>query len=157
MKIIQCFKCFSMDDNSYSNNNNINFEITQYQQTKWIFNNYNKYFIESSLHWNMLLFYIYNHQQENNIEYNLKHYKDNHYILTIDIKDINKEIETILFTFFYYDIHNDYNKIKKIKNNYIFEWNNFYVNLIDKKINTNLISIDNKSSNIIVSPQNKNI
>lgn len=141
MKIIQDFKCFSLDDISINNKKYIDFELTKYQQTKWKFLKERIYFIESSLHWNMILFYLYNNIENTNkdIEFNIKHKYDKYYTLSIEFIKINKELESILFTFFYYDIHNN-DKIKnEINNNtksklITYKWNNIYMNIIEKKI-----------------------
>lgn len=141
MKIIQDFKCFSLDDISINNKKCIDFELTKYQQTKWKFLEEKVYFIESSLHWNMLLFYLYNNIENinRNIKFNIKHKYDKYYTLSVEISKINKELESILFTFFYYDIHNNDEIKNKINDNIklkliTYKWNNIYMNIIENKI-----------------------
>lgn len=138
MKIIQTFKCNPILSNY--KNKCIDFEITKYQQTKWIFNDEKVYFIESSIHWNMLLFYLYQNINDKNINYQLKLLENKYYSLTIEFDKIDKNLELILFIFFYQDIHND--KINVNKNEYknsekfpiTYKWNNLYMNLINKSI-----------------------
>lgn len=133
MKIIQDFKCFPLNENENKNKNDIDFELTKYQQTKWKFYNENIYFIESSIHWNMLLFYIYNNKNTNNLEYFLEKKNNSYYTLIVDINNLNKELESIIFLFFYYDIHNRNKKVLFCDNN-IYKWNNIYLDLKEKKV-----------------------
>ena len=73
MKILQDFKCFPIKNDIKQKNKLIDFELTQYQQTKWKFYDQDIYFIESTIHWNMLLFYIYNNiNKDNNLQFTLQ-------------------------------------------------------------------------------------
>lgn len=142
MKIIQDFKCYDLNENEFENKSkHIDFEITKYQQTIWKFYHKKIYFIESSLHWNMLLFYIYknNNLKLNNIKYEISKKINNYYTLNINIKEIDKELELILFTFFYYDLHNRNENFCIDDKLSLYKWNNFYIDLKTKKIKNNLL------------------
>ena len=78
MKIIQDFKCYALNNNNNNNNNKyIDFEITKYQQTLWKFYDKEVYFIESTLHWNMILFYAFKNHDSNKFSLNLKFLRHN--------------------------------------------------------------------------------
>lgn len=136
MKIIQDFKCYPLTENSLQKKS-IDFELTKYQQTRWKFYNENIYFIESSIHWNMLLFYIYNHQNEKNISFKIQKKNKSFYTFTVEINKIDIELESIIFLFFYYDMHNREENINNQKEN-IYRWNNLYLDIKEKKIYSTL-------------------
>ena len=138
MKIIQDFKCYALNETN-SKKTSIDFELTKYQQTKWKFFKENTYFIESSIHWNMLLFYIYNNQNENKnkISFLLQKKTNSYYTFSVEINEINQELESIIFLFFYYDIHNRDENVINIRQN-IYEWNNLYLDIKEKKIYSKL-------------------
>lgn len=136
MKIIQDFKCYELrnKDNSF-NYKYIDFELTKYQQTKWKFYKEKIYFIESSIHWNMLLFYIYNNDKNNKISITIQKKINNYYTFIVNIDKIDKELESIIFLYFYYDIHNRGEYILNESKN-IYKWNNLYLDLKNKCIYT---------------------
>lgn len=139
MKIIQDFKCYLLSKKNIKNTKHIDFEITKYQQTYWKFYDQGIYFIESTLHWNMILFYIYKNYNSNKISLNLNEKINNYYTLNIEINEIDKELELILMIFFYYDLHNRNENLCIDNKLNIYKWNNFYINLNDKKIENNNI------------------
>lgn len=137
MKIIQDFKCYSLNETELKEIS-IDFEITKYQQTKWKFVKENIYFIESSIHWNMLLFHIYNNQNnKSKISFDLQKKGNCYYTFSVDINEIDKELESIIFLFFYYDIHNRTENVLNVQQN-IYEWNNLYLDIKEKKIYSTL-------------------
>ena len=144
MKILQDFKCFPIKNYNKQKNKLIDFELTQYQQTKWKFYEQDIYFIESTIHWNMLLFYIYNNTTKN-CEYSFKKKDNNFYTLIINIKEIDKELESILFLYFYYDMYNRKNNISHYSQN-IYKWNNLYLDIDNKII---LINLEKKLLNAL--------
>ena len=137
MKIIQDFKCYPLTENSFKKNNSIDFELTKYQQTRWKFYNKNIYFIESSIHWNMLLFYIYNHQDGKNISLKIQKKNNFYYTFRVEINKIDTELESIIFLYFYYDMHNREENVFNQKEN-IYKWNNLYLDTKEKKIYSTL-------------------
>lgn len=138
MKILQDFKCFPIKNDIKQKNKLIDFELTQYQQTKWKFYDQDIYFIESTIHWNMLLFYIYNNiNKDNNLQFTLQKKNNYYYTLIVNIKEINKELESIIFLYFYHDMYNRNKNLLHHSQN-IYKWNDLYLDIINKKILTNI-------------------
>lgn len=81
----------------------------------------------------MLLFYFYNHQDGKNISLKIQKKNNCYYTFIIEINKIDSELESIIFLYFYYDMHNREQNVLNQKEN-IYKWNNLYLDIKEKKI-----------------------